>query len=232
MEKYYRVCFDEIGTEMTLFENKFLKDSQYTKSSDKQYIFTDVIYEEKVLEPNVKFLKQRFLYGGYSLKAKESYYCNDYEKDGFMYDNNNQRIVYGKSPIYATLVGDSFVEVITGQVIPRNFIKVCTEIESLELLHVMENDLIRVSKYIDIYSINLSDWISMLSSDYVNMCAVQDEYDYLCFKKYREEYGELAEAYCDFDSLSKNIKNETILKVGEHQKIKKIIENIRKSSSN
>lgn len=230
MEKYYAVYFDDIGIELTLFENKFLGAREYTKSVDSEYIFTDVGYEEKVLEPNVKFLSETFLYDGYVLKEEVSYYCNDSLKDGFMYDRRNHRVVYGKTPVYVKLVGDSFVDVVTGQVIPRNLVKMSIEIDSSESLHAMANDLIRLSKYTNIYSIILSDWISMFSTEMVNMCAVQEIYDYLCFKKYREEYGELALECCDFESIAEDIRDDTVLQVGEHQKIKRIVENTRKSS--
>lgn len=230
MEKYYAVYFDDIGIELTLFENKFLSAREYTKSVNSEYIFTDVVYEEKVLKPNVKFLSETYLYDGYKLNDEVNYYCNDYDKDGFMYDRRNHRVVYGKTPVYVKLVGDSFVDVVTEQVIPKRIIKTATEIDSPELLHAMANDLIRLSKYTNIYSIILSDWISMFSTEIVNMCAVQEIYDYLCFKKYREEYGELALEFCDFESMAEDVIDDTVLQVGEHQKIKRIVENIRKSS--
>lgn len=230
MEKYYVVYFDEVGTELTLFENKVLNNSEYTKSSDNKYVFTDIIYEEKVLRPNVDFLGETYLYDGYKLNSENSCYCNDYDKDGFMYDNRNHRVVYGKTSIYVKLVGDSFVDVVTGQVVPRNLVKMSIEIDSAESLHAMANDLIRLSKYTNIYSIILSDWISMFSTEMVNMCAVQEIYDYLCFKKHREEYGELALEFCDFESMAGDVIDDTVLQVGEHQKIKRIVENIRKSS--
>jgi len=229
MEKYYAVYLDEIGTELTLFENKFLNAREYTKSVDSKYVFTDVVYEEKVLEPRVKFLSETFLYDGYTLRDEVGYYCNDSFKDGFMYDRKNQRVVYGNTPIYVKLVGDSFVDVVTNQVIPKNLIKIATEIDTPELLHEMSNDLLFVSNYASIYSIVLEDYISLLSSDYVNMKMVQEIYDDLCFKKYREEYGELALESCDFEDVSENIIDRTVLEVGERQKIRKIVSNIRKS---
>ena len=232
MEKYYAVYFDDIGIELTLFENKFLSAREYIKSVNSEYIFTDVVYEEKVLKTNVKFLSEAYLYDGYKLNDEVNYYCNDYDKDGFMYDRRNHRVVYGKTPIYVKLVGDSFVDVVTGQVIPRNLVKMSIEIDSAESLHAMANDLIRLSKYANIYSIILSDWISMFSTEIVNMCAVQEIYDYLCFKKYREEYGELALECCDFESIGEDIRDDTVLQVGEHQKIRQIIRKARERYEN
>ena len=230
MEKYYAVYFDEIGTELTLFENKYLSAREYTKSVDSEYIFSDVVYEEKVLNPSVKFLYESFLYDGYVLKDEACYYCNDSVKDGFMYDRKNQRVVYGKTPVYVKIVGDSFVDVVTNQIIPKRIVKIATEIESPELLHVMANDLKFISNYVDIYSLVLEDCISMFSGEVINMNVVQEVYDDLCFKKYREEYGYLNLDCSSFEEVEESMNNRTVLQVGEHQKIKRIVENIRKSS--
>lgn len=229
MEKYYVIYFDEVGTELTLFENKFLNNSQYTKSSDNKYVFTDIIYEEKVLRPNVDFLGETYLYDGYKLNSENSCYCNDYDKDGFMYDRKNQRVVYGKVPVYVSLVGDTFIDVVTGQAISRNLVKMSIAIDSAEGLHEMANDLIKISEYTSVYSIILSDWISMFSSEYINMCSVQEIYDELCFKKYCEEYGNLDLDFCSFEQLEESVNNRTVLQIGEYQKIRKIVRNIRKS---
>ena len=232
MEKYYAVYFDEIGTELTLFENKYLNAREYTKSVDSEYIFSDVVYEEKVLNPSVKFLYESFLYDGYVLKEEACYYCNDSVKDGFMYDRKNQRVVYGKTPVYVKTVGDSFVDVVTNQVIPKRIVKIATEIESPELLHVMANDLKIISNYVDIYSLVLEDCISMFSSEVINMNVVQEVYDDLCFKKYREEYGDLNLDCSSFEEVEESMNNRTVLQVGEYQKIKNIVRNIRKSPNN
>lgn len=209
-EKYYLIDLDEDISEYSIFEDKFLMANQYTPwESEIAFTFVDGIYFEKQIKEQVSFLSESVPYVGYCLRSRICYCANNYEKDGFGYDKENQRVIYGNTSIYATLQDGKYVDVVTGRVIPMNIIKSTREVIYANDLSAMVEELTLISEHVDLYSKLLDDLINMFSFADNNKKAAQASYDELCQKKYEE--------FCASQSEQRD-------------EIAKILVNIRKSS--
>jgi len=207
---YYLINLDENNGEFSIYEDKFLMANQYTPwESEIAFTFIDGVYSEKQIKGQVSFFNESVPYIGYCLRSRICYCVNNYEIDGFGYDKENQRVIYGNTAIYATLKDGNYVDVVTGKVIPSSIIKSSRQVIYENDLSAMIEELTLVSKHVDLYSKLLDNLINMFSLADNNEKLAQATYDKLSQEKY--------EQYCAGQSEQRD-------------EIAKILVNIRKSS--
>lgn len=191
MEKYYVVYFDETVNEVTIFRNKELSTCEYSPiQTHNNYNFISVLCEDREIEESIyavpRFFVKSVPYFGYKLKSDLCFLANDQEKDKFMYDKENKRIIYGNVKVYASVVGDNFIDVVTGKIIPRNIVKKSILIEDLYDYRDMAIDLALSLKHLVLYSELLDEIIRKFSLSYENEMNAKEEYNVRLFNKSKE----------------------------------------------
>lgn len=179
--KCYLISFDEKINKVSIFDNKVLSKNEYTSvEQNDKYCFCDIGPKCKKIE-DFASIHYYTHYDGYAVQAEDCSISNDYVKDGFVYDKKNQRVFYGNVSIYATLENGKYVDVITGKVIPSDFIKYSKELKVDSAgLKDMARDLELVSKHVDLYCDLLNDLISIFTLDSTNRKIAQEKYDEMC----------------------------------------------------
>lgn len=191
MEKYYAVYFDENINRFTIFCNKELSTCEYTSiQNHNDYNFISISCEDEKIDESIyevpRFFVKSVPYFGYRLKSDSCFFVNEQKKDKFMYDQENKRIIYGDVGVYAYIVGDNFVDVVTGKIIPRNIVKKSVLIENLYDYRDMAIDLALSLKHLVLYSELLDEIISTFSLSYENVMNAKETYNAHLFNKYKE----------------------------------------------
>lgn len=227
--KYYTITFkgQSYKGSIMLMEDKNLDEHEYHKN--KKYSLSFYPYIDKVrsyvriVNPHV----EKVHFETYEFKEKRYRVSNEEENDGFCYDAENKKILYGYTNVYAIKKKGKFYDVITGNIIPRNIISISSMLEFHEEFEKMIDDLKFIQKHKKIYKEIICNIIELLSIGQKNMEKAEKEYKKSCLLYEKSKLKEISLNAITEINLKKSKKIEEAQIVEEDkEKIKCLLNGI------
>lgn len=226
---YYVIAFkgQSCESKIMLMEDKELDEADYHKR--KKYKLDYYFYIEKVkdyiMPLNINIAKVDF--DTYKFNSKQYRLANEVKVDGFSYDADNKKVLYGYTYVYAINKNGKFYDVVTGINIPSIIILRHTLLVFSHDFEEMIDNLEFIQKHKKLYKETICNIIKLLAIGQINMEKAEKEYKKRCLIYEQNRLKGVSEKSSDEINLEKYQKTEEFQKVEEtKEKIKCLLNDI------
>lgn len=229
-DKYFKISLKSQNGLLSIHESRKLKPSEYHKIKSEEKGNYQILIE------TIRTTGKRFYaydvfeepYTTYEFRDISFPIINDFNLDGFIYDEKNKVVMYGLIyGIYAVKNGKNFQDVISGREIPVSIIDRYVEVKTKEDFQGMIEDLEIIKKHKKVYLKIMRERTARLVEGAINQKKAA--------KKYLESYNrmeqELHEKVQQNLEESKRIDEQQKDEIKEQkEKVKKMISKIKDSN--
>ncbi len=178
LEKYYSLFLYGKVSDIYLMEDRVLKEDCYTQNPIlfQRNSFMELVESSAQIHFSTGGIDLVIPYQTYELCNIDYAVANDFSLDGFSYDAEAGRIIYGSTFVYVVLKDGIYREIITGKEIPDTAEHSIYEIRSVPGLQRMYQHLKLISEHKDIYVHTFLEIMEKLAIGHKNYLVAYQEY--------------------------------------------------------